>query len=87
LLLLILVGFRAQERLRQAAGNGKLKDHQTCAGTAGDYSTTFAADGKGRGHIHPAYPVTTRDARMEEDSSGPRLEKGKQMQVGASALG
>src|SRR5271168_951872 len=35
LLLLILSGFRAQERLRRAAGYGKLKDHQNLCWNGG----------------------------------------------------
>jgi len=45
-----------REPKRQAAGHGKLKDHQKlCAGTAGDYSTTFGAGCKDRGHKQPNY--------------------------------
>jgi hypothetical protein len=52
LLLLILFGFLTLEQPREAAGNGKLKDHQKLgARTARDYSTTFGAGCKGCSHI------------------------------------
>jgi len=71
LLLLILFGPLALERPREAAGNGKLKDHQKlCAGTARDYSTTFGAACKDGNHMLPVYPVTTQRNGMEADSAG-----------------
>ncbi len=59
---------------RKAPGTGIKKTTRNCAGTAGDYSTTFAADGKGRGHIYPVYPVTTRGSGREEDSKETRTK-------------
>jgi hypothetical protein len=74
LLLLILFGFLTLEQPREAAGNGKLKDHQKLgARTARDYSTTFGAGCKGCSHSSLPISVTTRDSGMEEDSA--RVER------------
>ena len=51
LLLLILIWLPGAHS-REGCGYGKLKDHQKlCAGTARDYSTTFAAGCKDQSHF------------------------------------